>query len=122
MREWVELPLHRVAHARAGDKGDILNVALFCYDPAVFAHVVEQVDEARVAQAFAAHRPSRVRRFLLPRLSACNFVLDDLLAGGVNNSLRLDRHGKGLAYLLLAQTLRLPPALARAAHDADPRQ
>lgn len=114
MSEHREVLLHRVAHARAGDKGDTLNIALFCDDPALYPFVVEQLTEARVAALFAAHRPSRVRRYLLPRLAACNFVLDDVLAGGVNNSLRLDRHGKGLSYLLLTATLQVPAALAPA--------
>lgn len=117
MPEPREILLHRVAHARAGDKGDTLNIALFCDDPALYPHVVEQLTEARVAALFAAHRPSRVRRYLLPRLAACNFVLDDVLAGGVNNSLRLDRHGKGLSYLLLSATLRVPAELAPAGDE-----
>ena len=30
-----------------------------------------------------------------------NFVLDDVLDGGVNDALNLDSHGKALAFLLL---------------------
>lgn len=108
MSERIVVPLHRIAHARAGDKGDCLNVALFCYDRAHFDIVVEQLTDARVAEVFAAHRPTLVRRYVLPRLAACNFVLDDVLAGGVNNSLRLDRHGKSLSYLLLSATIEMP--------------
>lgn len=106
--DFVEVPLHRVAHARAGDKGDRINIALICYRADAFVHVIEQVTEAAVAACFAHRRPGGVRRYLLPRLAACNFVIDDVLAGGVNNSLCLDRHGKGLSYLLLALQVRVP--------------
>ena len=93
--------LSEIANARAGDKGNRLNIALVCRDPAHYAAVAQQVTAARVAQVFAARNPSRVVRYDLPRLAAFNFVLDDVLEGGVNQSLGLDGHGKSLSYLLL---------------------
>jgi hypothetical protein len=42
-----------------------------------------------------------VTRHLLPSLQAMNFVLDEVLDGGVNDALNLDSHGKALAFLLL---------------------
>lgn len=93
--------LHTLAHARTGDKGNRSSISLVAYDPAHWALLVEQVTEARVAALFANRRPSVVRRYLLPRLAAMNFVLDDVLDGGVNDSLNLDTHGKALSGLLL---------------------
>lgn len=106
--ELVEVPLHRVAHARTGDKGNRINVALVCYRAEAYEHVVAQVTEATVFDCYRHRTPSAVRRYLVPNLAACNFVIDDVLAGGVNNSLCLDRHGKGLSYLLLAMTVTVP--------------
>jgi len=106
--EIVEVPLHRVAHARTGDKGNRINVALFCYHYEAYPHLVEQVTEAAVLACYRHRHPTGVRRYLVPRLAACNFVIDDVLAGGVNNSLCLDRHGKGLSYLLLSMPVRVP--------------
>lgn len=106
--DFIEVPLHRVAHARTGDKGNRINVALFCYDPALYPHIVEQVTEAAVRDCYRHRRPSAVTRYLVPNLAASNFVIDDVLGGGVNNSLYLDRHGKGLSYLLLAMPVRVP--------------
>ena len=54
-----------------------------------------------VAQIFAARKPSKIVRYDLPKLAAFNFVLDDVLEGGVNASLGLDGHGKSLSFLLL---------------------
>ena len=60
-----------------------------------------------------------VRRYLLPRLHAMNFVLDDVLDGGVNDALNLDSHGKALSYLLLDLPIEVPAALAQ--HFGGPR-
>ena len=49
----------------------------------------------------------------LPLIHAFNFVIDDVLEGGVNGSLNLDGHGKSLSFRLLALTLRVPACHAR---------
>jgi len=107
----MKVRLQDMANARSGDKGDRLNIALVCRDPAHYAAVAAQVTAERVAQVFAARKPSRVVRYDLPKLAAFNFVLDDVLEGGVNASLGLDGHGKSLSFLLLAATVRVPAAL-----------
>jgi hypothetical protein len=93
--------LHELAHARTGDKGNRSSISLVAYDPADWPLLVEQVTEERVAALFAARKPTTVTRYLLPRLHAMNFVLDDVLDGGVNGSLNLDTHGKSLSSFLL---------------------
>jgi hypothetical protein len=93
--------LFEIANARSGDKGNRLNIALVCRDPAHYPALARQVTAEAVAAAFAHRKPSRVVRYDLPRLSAFNFVLDDALEGGVNASLGLDGHGKSLSFLLL---------------------
>ena len=40
---------------------------------------------------------------IYPLLSALNFVIDDVLDGGVNASRSIDRHGKTLSYILLGR-------------------
>jgi hypothetical protein len=94
-------PLHEIANARAGDKGNRLNLALVCRDPKHYPTVARQVTAERVAEAFAHRKPSRVVRYDLPKLAAFNFVLDDVLEGGINASLGLDGHGKSLSFVLL---------------------
>ncbi|MCE8016097.1 hypothetical protein HOP62_08400 [Halomonas sp. MCCC 1A17488] len=96
------VPLHRLAHARAGDKGDRLNLALFAYDPCRYETLVAQVTEERVLALFAHRGASRVRRYLMPGLAGMNLVIDDVLQGGVNGALNLDGHGKTLSFLLLS--------------------
>jgi hypothetical protein len=40
-----------------------------------------------------------------------NFVLDNVLDGGVNDALNLDSHGKALSFHLLDLTVRVPADL-----------
>ena len=93
--------LHDVVNARAGDKGNRLNLAVVCRDPRQYADVARELTAGRVAQIFASRGPTKVVRYDLPKLAAFNFVLDDVLEGGVNSSLGLDGHGKALSFLLL---------------------
>ena len=108
----ISTPLWRAAHGRTGDKGNRANISLIAWHPALYPLLVEQVSEAAVAARFAHRRPSRVRRFLLPQLQAMNFVLDDVLDGGVNDSLNLDSHGKALSFLLLDMSIELPAEMS----------
>ena len=105
------VPLYRAAHARTGDKGNRSNISLIAWHPRLWELLVEQVTEAVVARQFAHRRPSRVVRHLLPQLHAMNFVLDDVLDGGVNDALNLDSHGKALSFLLLDLSLEVPAEL-----------
>ena len=99
--------LHTLAHARTGDKGNRSSISLIAYDARHWPLLVEHVTEARVAQLFAYRHPSSVKRYLLPKLHAMNFVIDDVLDGGVNGSLNLDSHGKTLSGLLLSLPIPL---------------
>ena len=93
--------LRDIVNARAGDKGNRLNLAVVCRDPRHYDDVARALTAERVAAIFASRRPGKVVRYDLPKLAAFNFVLDDVLEGGVNSSLGLDGHGKSLSFLLL---------------------
>ncbi len=109
----IEMPLYQLAHGRTGDKGNRSNISVIAYDARHFDLLVEQVTEARVAAHFAYRKPTRVTRYLLPKIAAMNFVLDDVLDGGVNDSLNLDMHGKALSFHLLTMTIKVPSSLRR---------
>ena len=105
----VEVPLHAVAHARAGDKGNRSNISVIPYLPDAFAHLVGQVTEERMLAVFAHKGATGVKRYVLPKLPAMNFVIDNALEGGVNSSLGLDGHGKALSFLVLGEIrVRVP--------------
>ena len=56
--------------------------------------------EEKVGEPFRHRKPTAVRRYVLPKLGAMNFVLENVLDGGVNDSLNLDSHGKTLAFFI----------------------
>lgn len=93
--------LYELAHARTGDKGNRINISLIALEPENFERLVAAVTEARVLEHFAYRNPTAVKRYVLPNLHAMNFVIDDVLDGGVNDSLNLDMHGKALSFFLL---------------------
>lgn len=102
------IPLRTLAHGRAGDKGNTLNVSVIAHDPNDLAHLVAHVTETHCAEVFGDRQPTRVTRYVLGNLGAMNFVLEGVLDGGVNRSLHGDRHGKTLASLLLDSLIPAP--------------
>ncbi|QNP49116.1 hypothetical protein H9K75_02930 [Diaphorobacter aerolatus] len=103
--------LHRLAHGRTGDKGNRSNISVIAWHPVFWDLLLRELTEERVAAQFALRRPGRVKRYVLPNLHAMNFVLDDVLDGGVNDALNLDSHGKALSFLLLDIEIDVPHEL-----------
>ena len=114
------VPLHRAAHGRTGDKGNRSNISVIAWHPTLYPLIVEQITEDVVAKQFSHRQPTKVARYVLPRLHAMNFVIDDVLDGGVNDSLNLDSHGKSLSYLLLELPLAVPANLMSRLRGSDP--
>ncbi len=101
----IRVPVHAIAHGRAGDKGDTSNVSVIAYRPEAWPHLLEQVTADKVLALFAHLGATACRRYELPKLHALNFVIDNALQGGVNATLGLDRHGKTLSYRLLGEIM-----------------
>lgn len=106
------IELHRLAHSRTGDKGGTANISLIAYQPEFFPLLVEQVTEEKVQELFRHRNPSKIHRYVLPKIEAMNFVLENVLDGGVNDSLNLDSHGKTLSYLLLSMKIEVPEEMS----------
>ena len=102
------VPLRKIAHSRAGDKGNRSNISIFVYDSSHYSVLVDQITPERLKQAFKVLFKGQIRRYLLPQLHGLNFVLDEALEGGVNESLNLDSHGKSWSCLILSLEVELP--------------
>ena len=100
--------LREIAHARAGDKGNRSNVAVFAFDPAHYEVLRAQLTAERLKRELGALLTGPVVRYELPTLAGLNFVMDDALEGGVNESLNLDGHGKSWSSLVLGLGITLP--------------
>ena len=97
--------LRDIAHARAGDKGDISNIAVIAYHAADYPLLARVLTAERVRAHFAGIVNGDVLRYELPALGALNFVLHGALGGGVTRSLALDPHGKSLGSALLGMEI-----------------
>ncbi|QRX80963.1 hypothetical protein [Glaciimonas sp. PAMC28666] len=102
------MQLRKMAHSRAGDKGDISNLSLIAYDSKDYPLLEKYVTVELVKAHFADIVFGDVVRYTLPELGAMNFVLQKALGGGVTRSLALDAHGKCLSSALL--NLHIPDA------------
>lgn len=102
--------LREIAHARAGDKGNVSNISVIAYDPKDFALLEQYVTVERVREHLSDIVQGRIERYALPSIGALNFVMHDALAGGVTRSLALDAHGKTLSFAMLALDLPISAA------------
>ena len=97
--------LRDVAHSRAGDKGSLANVSVIAFDERDFAWLLEVVTAERVRDHLGALIAGDVRRYLLPEISAMNFVVVRPPGQSVTRTLALDAHGKSLSSALLEMPL-----------------
>ena len=96
---------------RAGDKGDISNVALFAPGDRVFQLIRSAVTADRVTAHFGSLVRGPVERYEAPNVLALNFVFHDALGGGGPRSLRADNLGKTLGGALVRLELEVPEEL-----------
>jgi hypothetical protein len=96
-----KIKLRRIAHARSGDKGDTLNISLIPYEEKDYELIKEKVTEEVVKEHFKGLVNGEVVRYEVENLKSFNFVFYNALNGGVTRSLRLDKHGKTLSFMLL---------------------
>lgn len=100
--------LRELAHARAGDKGNISNVSVIAYDPANYSLLCEALTPERIKSHFGGAVTGEVLRYEMPQIGALNFVMHGALNGGVTQSLALDAHGKCLSSVMLEIDIAVP--------------
>jgi hypothetical protein len=103
--------LQHVAHLRSGDKGDISNIAVFAYSPALYPILKAQLSAQAVSDFYRGTIKGEVIRYEVDNLEALNFVCHGALGGGVSRSLSLDNYGKALGAALLGFELDVPETL-----------
>jgi hypothetical protein len=106
------LRLHELCGYRAGDKGDIANIALLADDEAVYEVIVREVTAERVKAHFGSLVRGDVVRYEAKNVLALNFVLRDALGGGGPRSLRADSLGKTMGGALVRMEIDVPESMA----------
>jgi hypothetical protein len=99
------MQLREIAHSRTGDKGNIVTISLIAYRPEDFLLLEKRATAEKVSALFEEMIDHPVVRYLLPQLSALNFVLQRPETQSVTRSLALDAHGKCLGSALLAMEI-----------------
>ena len=107
-----KIALRELCGYRAGDKGDIANVAIFADDDETYALIVREVTAERVKAHFGPMVRGRVDRYEAANVRALNFVMQDALGGGGPRTLRADNLGKTLGAALLRLEIDVPDAVA----------
>lgn len=95
------MTLRDLAHARAGDKGNVVNISVVAYDAKDYPRLAREVTPERVKAHLSDIVVGDVIRYELPQLGALNFVLRRAPRDSVTQSLSLDAHGKSLSSALL---------------------
>ncbi|MEW4468230.1 acyclic terpene utilization AtuA family protein [Parasphingorhabdus sp. JC815] len=108
--------LVQLAWARSGDKGHLFNVAVIARHPDFLPYLKAALTSEAVAEWYRHFgpdgQPPRVEAYEAPGLNALNFVINDALTGGINDSTRLDPAAKGMAQMLLRFPVKLTSAIA----------
>lgn len=104
----VRVPLRAFAHARSGDKGDTVNVAILCRVPEHLDWLRDQVTVARMADHFSDLVEGPIERFDVPGLHALNFLMHRALGGGGMASRRIDPLGKAFGQQALDLEIDVP--------------
>lgn len=117
-----------MAHSRAGDKGNDLNLSIIPHFPDDIGRLRTVITPEWVKDSLSPlldhssfpddgvieRRSNLLERveveiYDVPGISALNIVVRNILDGGVNCSRRVDRHGKTLSDLILCRKVVLPP-------------
>jgi hypothetical protein len=106
------LQLREMCGYRAGDKGDVADVAIFADDQETYDVIVREVTAERVKEHFGTMVQGAVERYEARNVLALNFVLRNALGGGGPRSLRSDSLGKTLGGALVRMEIDVPDALA----------
>jgi hypothetical protein len=106
------LQLRELCGYRAGDKGDIADVAIFADDDETYDVIVREATADRVKEHFGSMVRGAVERYEARNVLALNFVLRSALGGGGPRSLRSDSLGKTMGGALVRMEIDVPDAMA----------
>lgn len=113
-QDTVRVALRELCAYRSGDKGDLINVALFAYTQEVYDLIAREVTAERIAAHMAPLVRGDVTRYEVPNVLGLNFVMHEALGGGGPRSLRADNLGKTYGGHLVRMEITAPATLVAA--------
>jgi hypothetical protein len=103
-----KVKLREVAHARGGEKGDAVNIAIIVYREEDYHLLEEQVTAETIGAAYGEVSQGDIRRYEIPSIGALNFVLERALGGGRSRTLAFDESSKALSARVLGIEIEVP--------------
>lgn len=101
-----QVPLHRIAITRSGDKGDISNIGVIALSSDIYALLKERLTPERVKEYFKDVVLGDVVIYPMDNIEALQIVMQKALGGGATRTLRFDQTGKSMG--VLVQSLEVP--------------
>ncbi len=111
--EMTLVPLVKLAWARSGDKGDLVNIGVLSRRDDCRIYIWDALSKENIAKTFAHFmtKDSVVKRYYLPGTHAMNITISNVLGGGGMASLRNDSQGKGYGQILLGAQISIPKSI-----------
>lgn len=104
------VPLEKLAFARSGEKGEMINIAIIARDPEDLGALRSSLTEAALTKWFTDLGAFTITTYDVPGINAFNITLDGALPGGINQSQRLDPAAKSIAQRLMNFPVLKPSA------------
>lgn len=100
--------LREVAHARSGDKGDMVNVAVIAYREGDYPILRDQVTVDAARRLYGRICAGAIERYEVPMIGALNFTLGKVLTGGRSRTIAFEESGKALSSVILKLEVEVP--------------
>lgn len=100
--------LREVAHTRAGEKIDMLNVGVIAYREEDYELIKGQVTVEKVLKLYGPISKGPTTRYEMPNVGILNFVFEGILDGGRTRTLSFEESGKALSSLMLLLEVQVP--------------
>ncbi len=105
------VPLREIAHIRAGEKGDLVNLAVVPYSEENAELLRSVVTEQAVHEVFTSICSGPITVYDVPGIGALNVVIEGALDGGRSRNIVFDESGKALSGLAMGMLVEVPDSV-----------
>lgn len=109
----ISIKLGDLVHARSGDKGDKINIALICHKKEWLPLLESTITPELLSKWFKGWSDGPFEVFTVHGIGAVNCLIHNALQGGGTVSKRMDAQGKALGQILLGANLKVDSSLAK---------
>ncbi|MDH3462557.1 MAG: DUF1446 domain-containing protein [Acidimicrobiia bacterium] len=111
------VPLREIAHVRAGEKGDRVNLAVIPYRESDFDLVRSGLTQEALNRTFSAIAGA-IELYEVPGIQSFNIVMEQALDGGRSRNILFDESGKALSGLAAGLLIDVPSSFVPRSAEA----